>query len=284
MDNYKIFMESISKLDLSKPQLEALSNLYRISANRPKINGENMGDVINEVNERMDAYTTYLSSMPHSKEEFFDKVNKKWHELRDRYRLRVPEDNWFNVDLHSLTWIPRIKHLDEDSVYSDEEKRYDADAQAKAWLNMMFDRRKKDRSDFRRYLQWERDCLRMKYPSRGAGISAYKNDPEINEALNHGGTAELVGKYCLEKALMHPLMTGLEQADKPEIKQKYADLSNRMAYIEDVKFNGKIPSMYLDAQDEIWFGWHRIPGGKKAFTKKRFGRDSDMFSKLPPRR
>ena len=188
------------------------------------------------------------------------------------------------MDLHSLTWIPRIKHLDEDSVYSDEEKRYDSDAQAKAWLNMMFDRRQKDRSDFRRYLQWERDCLRMKYPSRGAGISAYKNDPEINEALNHGGTAELVGKYCLEKALMHPLMTGLEQADNPETKQKYADLSNRMAYIEDVKFNGKIPSMYLDAPDEIWFGWHRIPGGKKAFTKKRFGRDSDMFSKLPPRR
>lgn len=77
MDNYHIFMEATAKLGISKMQMEALSNLYKISANRPKINGENIGDIINDINERMDAYTSYLSSMPHSKEEFVDKVNSE---------------------------------------------------------------------------------------------------------------------------------------------------------------------------------------------------------------
>lgn len=280
-DNYGIFMEAISQLGLTRTQMEATSNLYKIIANRPKINGENMGDIINEVNERMDGYAAYLSTQPHTKEQFFDKMNQKWVELRDKYHLRVPEDNWFEVDLNSLTWIPRIKNFDAASEYSDEEKRYDSDAQAKAWLNMMFDKRKKDRKDFRRYLQWERDCLTHKFPSRGAGIAAYKNDPEIKEAFEHGGTADLIGKYCMQKAFMHPLITGLETADNEATKEKYADLSNRMAYIEDVKFNGKVPSMYVDASDEVWFGWHRMPNGKKAFTRKQFGRDSNMFSKLP---
>jgi hypothetical protein len=281
-DNYSLFMEAISQLGLTKSQLEATSNLYKIIANRPKINGENMGDIINDVNERMDTYATYLSSQPHTREEFFSKINKKWQELRDKYNLKVPEDNWFDVDLHSLTWIPRIKDFASAGVYSDAEKRYDSDAQAKAWLNMMFDRRRKDRSDFRKYLQWERDCLRMKFPSRGAGISAYENDPEIKAALKNGGIAELIGKYCLQKAMMHPFMVGIEEADNPETKRKYADLSNRMAYIEDIKFNGKIPSDYISGPDELWFGWHHIPGGKRAFTKKRFSRFDDMYSKAPP--
>ena len=278
-----IFMEAISKLDLTRPQLEAIRDLYTISATRPKINGVNMGDVINEVNERMDSYVDYLRLQPHTKEDFFDKVNKKWQELRGKYNLRVPEDNWFDVDLHSLTWIPRIKDFATEGAYSDEEKRYDSDAQAKAWLNMMFDRRKKDRSDFRRYLQWERDCLKYKFPTRGAGIAAYENDPEIKNALANGGLAELISKYCMQKALMHPFMAGLEAADNDATKKKFADLSNRMAYLEDIKFNGKISSMYLDGPDELWFGWHRMPGGKRAFTKKRFGRDDDMFSKIPNR-
>lgn len=278
MDNYNIFMEAISKLDISKPQLEALSNLYKISANRPRINGENIGDIINDINEQMDDYAEFLSSQPHTKEEFFDKLNKKWMALRDKYHLRVPENNWFDVDLNSLTWMPRIKDFASSGTYSTEEKRRDSDAQAKAWLNMMFDRKQKDRSDFRKYLQWERDCLVYKFPTRGAGISAYENDPEIKDAIKNGGIAELVGKYCMQKAFMHPFMIGLEEANTSDNKKKYADLSNRMAYLEDVKFNGKIPPMYLDGPDEIWFGWHRLPNGKKVFTKKRFG-DDDMYFK-----
>lgn len=82
MDNYNIFMEAISALNLTKPQLEALSNLYKITANRPKINGENIGDIINDINERMDDYATFLSGQPHTKEDFFGKLNKKWMELR----------------------------------------------------------------------------------------------------------------------------------------------------------------------------------------------------------
>ena len=280
MDNYNIFMEAISKLGISKLQLEALSNLYKISANRPKINGENIGDIINDINERMDDYATYLSSQPHTKEEFFDKLNKKWMTLRDKYHLRVPETNWFDVDLNSLTWMPKIKDFADSGMYTTEEKRYDSDAQAKAWLNMMFDRKQKDRSDFRQYLQWERDCLKYKFPSRGAGISAYENDPEIKDAIKNGGIADLVSKYCTQKAFMHPFMIGLDEANTTENKKKYADLSNRMAYLEDIKFNGRIPPMYLDGPDEIWFGWHRLPNGKRAFTKKRFGYD-DMYSKMP---
>ena len=60
MNNYSIFMEAISGLGLTSPQMEALSNLYKISANRPKINGENLGDIINYINERMDDYLDYI--------------------------------------------------------------------------------------------------------------------------------------------------------------------------------------------------------------------------------
>ena len=282
-DNYKIFMEAISQLGLTPAQLEATSNLYKITMNRPKINGENIGDIINEVNERMDAYAYFLQLQHPTDEELHDELNKKWMEVRDHYKLREPENDWYKVDLSKLTWIPRIKNFAADSTYSDEEKRYDADAQAKAWLNMMFDKSKKDRTDFRRYLQWERDCLKHKFLSRGSGIAAYKNDPVINDALAHGGTADLIGQYCLDKALMHPLNAGMSAADNDATKRKYADLSNRMAYIADVKFNGRVPSMYLDNSDKVWFGWHNMPGGQRAFTKKRFGRDSDMFSKAPPK-
>ena len=271
MNNYSIFMEAISGLGLTSPQMEALSNLYKISANRPKINGENLGDIINYINERMDDYLDYIVSQPHTKEELVNKVNKKWMELRDKYQLRVPENNWFEVDLNSLTWMPGIKDYTKDGMYSTEEKMHDSDAQAKAWLNMMFDRKKKNRSDFRQYLQWERDCLRYKFHTRGSGISAYANDPEIKSAIKNGDVADLVGKYCMQKAFLHPFMIGLDAANTPENKRKYADLSNRMAYIEDVKFNGKIPSMYLAGPDELWFGWHRIPNGKRDFTSNRFG-------------
>ena len=269
MDNYKIFMESISKLDLTQPQLEALSNLYKISANRKKINGENIGDIINEVNERMDTYASYLSSMPHTKDEFFDKLNKKWQDLRKRYNLNVPEDNWFEVDLNTLTYMPKIRNDAAESTYTKQEIREDDEAQAESWLNMMFKERMRDRKQFKDYLQWELDCLANKFHNRGAGIAAYKNDSEIQNAIAHGGAADLISKYCLQKALMHPFMTGLEQADNPRVKQKYADLSNRMAYIEDVKFNGHIPRNYLDDNDVVWFGWHRIPGGNRALKMKK---------------
>jgi hypothetical protein len=269
MNNYKIFMESIAKLDLTQPQLEALSNLYKISANRKKINGENIGDIINEVNERMDTYASYLSSMPHTKDEFFDKLNKKWQDLRKRYNLNVPEDNWFEVDLNTLTYMPKIRNDAAESTYTKQERREDDEAQAESWLNMMFKERMRDRKQFKDYLQWELDCLANKFHNRGAGIAAYKNDTEIQNAIAHGGAADLISKYCLQKALMHPFMTGLEQADNPRVKQKYADLSNRMAYIEDVKFNGHIPRNYLDDNDVVWFGWHRLPGGNRALTKKK---------------
>lgn len=274
MDRYEIFMEAISHFGLTKAQLEATGNLAR---------NIGMGAVVKEVNDIMDDYTDYVRSQPHTKDEFFYKVNKKWMELRDKYGLKVPEDNWFEVDLKSLLWRPVHNDYSTESDYSDDEKRSDADAQAKAWLNMMFDRRRKDRSDFRRYLQWERDCLRMKFMSRGAGIAAYANDKEIKRALQEGGIAELIGNYCLQKAMMHPFMVGIESADNPETKRKYADLSNRMAYLEDVKFNGKIPSTYIQGPDELWFGWHRMPNGERAFTTKRFGQYSNMFSKAPPK-
>ena len=75
MNNYSIFMEAISGLGLTSPQMEALSNLYKISANRPKINGENLGDIINYINERMDDYLDYIVSQPHTKEELVNKMN-----------------------------------------------------------------------------------------------------------------------------------------------------------------------------------------------------------------
>lgn len=280
-NNHAAFMDAISGLGLTLVQLESASNLYKIMTQRPKINGQNIGDVVNEVNDRMDSYMDYIGRQPHTKDEFFAKVNKKWMELRDQYHLNVPENNWFDVDLHAMVHLPTIKDFSAGGDYSNEERRYDADAQAKAWLNMMFTRRDKNRSDFGKYLQWERDCLRYMLMSRGSGISTYGHDVEMKAALSSGDVSDLIQKYCLQKAAMHPLIVGLESATNADAVRKYADLSNRMAYIEDVKFNGKIPPTCLTPPTEVWFGWHRMPGGKKVFTMKRFGRDSDMFSKTP---
>ena len=70
MNNYSIFMEAISGLGLTSPQMEALSNLYKISANRPKINGENLGDIINYI---MKGWMIILIIL---------------------YRNRIPRKNW----------------------------------------------------------------------------------------------------------------------------------------------------------------------------------------------
>ena len=251
MTSREYFFESVYKLRLTNSQLEAIGSLYDVL----NADNEDLGDVVNTVNNEMNDFMDSIISRPHTKEEAFAKINRKWAELRERYHLPVKEDNWFNVDLGELVKTPEHKIYEENPKAKVYHAQKEDDIKMKIWLNKQFDKLDKSRKSFSKYLDWERDALEHKMRDRGEGISAYAHSQDVQAALHSSNPKDFFDSCCMKKKDASPLYSGFEIANA----DVYADMSNKMQYVVDVRYNGKIPDSIVDNFNKDLLCWYNVP-------------------------